>query len=209
MYRNVWSVNAHINKLWKSTSHVITTRLKSWTHLISPTWRTSYGPGLLFFRGVVRKSRRQTEGIKFWWVRIDRFWVESDQRCDARVLFTRHSWAWFIQVAVDLVFRTSAWIVSLNTEVFRLSIPSLCLLGKPERAVVLWMGEGPSCLVLFGSSHLPFFPVSRGRQVKSSELTATWKILTTVKARAFQVRPPGKRGAQWKSFIAQKSAYDL
>lgn len=129
MDRSVWSVNAHINKLWKASSHVITTRLKSWTRLISPTWRACCGPGLLFFRAVIRKSRRQKEGITFRWVRIDRLWVESDQRCDARVLFSRHSWAWFIQVAVDSVFRTRAWIVSLRTEVFGLSIFSLCLLN--------------------------------------------------------------------------------
>lgn len=207
MDRSVWSVNAHINKLWKASSHVITTRLKSWTRLISPTWRTCCGPGLLFFRAVIRKSRRQKEGITFRWVRIDRLWVESDQRCDAHVLFSRRSWAWFIQVAVDSVFRTKAWIVSLRTEVFGLSIFSLCLWGEPERTVVLWMGEGPSCLILFESSHPPSFPISRGRQVKISELTATWKILNHYQGKCLS--GPWKRGAQWKSFIAQKSTYYL
>lgn len=101
---------------------------------------------------------------------------------------------------MDSVLRTKAWIVSLRTEVFRLSIFSLCLLGEPERAVVLWMG-GPSCLILFESSHPLSFPISRGRQVKISELTATWKILNHYQGKCLSGQTPGKEGPNEKALL--------
>lgn len=59
--------------------------------------------------------------------------------CNTSVFLSSYSWTLFVHIAVHLVFRTSAWILSLYIEAFRLSIFSLCSLDEHKKAVIPWM----------------------------------------------------------------------
>jgi hypothetical protein len=79
MYRNVWSINVHINKLWKSSNHVINHPAQepdpfNFSHVGG---LLSYSVLGLFFRGITRAEGRRKV---FRFDSSDLFWVDSDQR---------------------------------------------------------------------------------------------------------------------------------
>lgn len=60
-------------------------------------------------------------------------------KCNISVLLSSYSWTLFANIAVNLMLRTSAWLLSLRNEIFRLSIFHLCSLDEHKKAVIPWM----------------------------------------------------------------------